>query len=182
MKRPGLLVAAFLIFQGLAWAAGEPVEGLLVQSEPAGGLRARATLHLPAPPSAVQHILTDYERWPSLFNVTMRVDRVDRRPGLVLVDLAIGHPFLFGESRLVSENRELPEGGLVTSLLSGDFKRYHRVWKLSPDGSPAATRAEFELLVEANTWAPDWLVAFELRRQLEKHFHLLQRAVEKRAH
>ena len=87
---------------------------------------------------------------------------------------------LVGESRLLGENRELPGGGLVTSLLAGDFRRYRRTWRLVQDGNEGLTRAEFELLVEVDTWAPDWLMALELRRQLEKHFRILREQVGER--
>lgn len=175
-------VSLLLAVGSAASASVEPPPTVEVRAEPSGGLRATATLRLSAPPSVVQQVLTDYENWPNLFSVSMRVAGVKRQTDRVLVDLYITHPFLFFlESRLYSESRELPQGGLVTSLVAGDFKQYHRVWKLTPDGSPPATRAEFDLLVEADTWAPDWLVAYELRHQLRKHFSLLRQAVQERA-
>jgi hypothetical protein len=179
------LLPAASVFLAVASAASAAVESpppVDVRAEPSGGLRATATVRLPAPPSVVQQVLTDYEHWPSLFSVSMRVARVERQADRVLVDLYITHPFLFFlENRLYSESRELPQGGLVTSLIAGDFKQYRRVWKLTPDGNLPATRAEFDLLVEADTWAPDWLVAYELRHQLSKHFSLLQRAALERS-
>jgi len=174
-----LCLASVAVTTRTGWAA--EADGLQVRSNPTGGLMATATVHLPAPPAAVQQVLTDYERWPTLFTVTIDLARVVRHAGLVLVDLSIKHPFLPIESRLVCENRELPEGGLVTTLISGDFKQYHRSWRLGPDGSPTATRADFELLVEVDTVAPDWLVAFELRRQLRQHFELLRQAVQRKS-
>jgi len=175
-------VSLLLAVGSAASASVEPLPTVDVRSEPSGGLRATATLRLPAPPLMVQQVLTDYEQWPSLFSVSMRVAHVERQADRVLVDLYITHPLLFFlENRLHSENRELPQGGLVTSLVAGDFKQYRRVWKLTPDGSPLATRAEFDLLIEADTWAPNSLVAYELRRQLKEHFSLLLRAVLARA-
>jgi ribosome-associated toxin RatA of RatAB toxin-antitoxin module len=176
------VVSLLLVVGSAASASVEPPPPVDVRPEPSGGLRATATVRLPVSPSMVQQVLTDYERWPSLFSVSMRVASVERRADRVLVDLYITHPFLFFlENRLYSESRELPQGGLVTSLVDGDFKQYRRVWKLTPDGNPPGTRAEFDLLVEADTWAPDWLVAYELRHQLKKHFSLLQRTVLERA-
>ncbi|MDE3119362.1 MAG: hypothetical protein KGL03_10155, partial [Nitrospirota bacterium] len=72
-------------------------------------------------------------------------------------------------------------GGLVTTFLEGDFRRYERTWKLGPDGSDAATKADFSLVVDVETMAPDWLVALELKRQLEKHFRILREAAAARA-
>ncbi|TAJ09344.1 MAG: hypothetical protein EPO61_06540 [Nitrospirae bacterium] len=154
---------------------------LTVTGDPAGGLRATASLRLPVPPSVVQQVLTDYENWPHLFGVTMRMARLDRRSDRVITELYIRHPILPGESRLMCDNRVPPGGGLVTTFLEGDFKRYERTWTLGPDGSAAATKAEFTLLVEVKTLAPDWLVALELKRQLEKHFRILRETALARA-
>jgi len=164
-----------------AWAAADDPAKLEVRTEPGGGVRAAATLRLQAAPEVVQAVLTDYPRWPSLFGATLRIARIERHEDRVLTDLYIKHALLPGERRLLCESRELPEGGLVTALVAGDFKRYHRTWKLSADGSGAVTRAEFELLVEVDTWAPDWLMALELRRNLETHFRILKERVAERS-
>lgn len=154
---------------------------LTVTGDPAGGLRATASLHLPVPPSVVQQVLTDYENWPHLFGVPMRIARLDRRPDKVITEVYIQHPILPGERRLMCENRMPPGGGLVTTFLAGDFRRYERTWKLEPDGSDAATKADFSLVVDVETLAPDWLVALELKRQLEKHFGILRETALARA-
>ena len=164
-----------------AWSAPDDPAKLEVRIEPTGGVRAVATLRLQAPPGIVQTVLTDYEKWPELFGVRMRLAHLERREDRVLTDLYIKHALLPGERRLLCESRELPDGGLVTTLVAGDFKRYHRTWKLSPDGSGAVTRAEFELLLEVDTWAPDWLMAMELRRNLETHFRILRERVAERS-
>jgi len=165
----------------VAWAAADDPAKLEVHTEPAGGVRAVATLRLQAPPGIVQTVLTDYAKWAELFGVHMRLAHLERRDDRVLTDLYIKHTLLPGERRLLCESRELPDGGLVTTLVAGDFKQYHRTWKLSPDGSGAVTRAEFELLVEVDTWAPDWLMAMELRRNLETHFRILKEKVAERS-
>ena len=164
----------------VAWAVTDSSSVLEVQPEPSVGVRATGTLHLPAPPSVVHQVLTDYAKWPELFGVSMRLAHVERQGDRVVTDLYLSHPMLVGESRLLCENRELPGGGLVTSLLAGDFRRYRRTWRLVQDGNEGLTRAEFELLVEVDTWAPDWLMALELRRQLEKHFRILREQVGER--
>ncbi|MFM8551582.1 MAG: SRPBCC family protein [Nitrospiraceae bacterium] len=190
--RPAVYWAAGALGWLLAWAgvalvvcpstlaATHGPDILDVQSDPDGGLRAVATLHLPVPPSVVQQVLTDYEGWADLFGVQMRLARVDRQPDRVVTDIYIRHPILPGERRLMCENRVPPGGGLVTRILEGDFKRYERVWKLAPDGSDA-TKAEFSLVVDVETMAPDWLVALELKRQLEKHFRILRATTAARA-
>lgn len=62
----------------------------------------------------------------------------------------------------------------MTDLKAGDFKRYHRVWKLSPVGDGSETKAEFELIVEIDSIVPDWLVALAMRRELEAHFRIVK--------
>lgn len=166
-------ISLFLVFGGIpasSWGAGQDFSKLEVSRDPSGGVRATATLVIPAPPDIVQAILTDYAKWPELFDVKMRLAHLERREGRAVTDLYIHHAFLPGERRLLCESEVLPGGGLVTRLLGGDFKRYQRTWKLNPDNDGQRTHAEFELLVEVDTLAPDWLVAFTLKRELESHF------------
>jgi hypothetical protein len=164
----------------VAWAGTDDPAKLEVHTEPSGGVRASATLHLPAPPSVVQQVLTDYAKWPELFGVPLRLAHLERQGDRVLTDLYLSHALLVGERRLLCENLELPGGGLVTSFLAGDFRRYSRTWRLMQDGNEGLTRAEFELLVEVDTWAPDWLMALELRHELDKHFRILRERVGER--
>jgi hypothetical protein len=63
---------------------------------------------------------------------------------------------------------------LLTELKGGDFKQYRRLWKLNPVDGGAHTKAEFELLVEIDMMAPDWMVAMAMRRDLESHFRLVR--------
>ena len=161
----------------LGWSGGsgaaEP--GLLdVRTEPAGGVKATATIVLPAPVSVVQAILTDYAHWPDLFEVRMKVVDVNIQDGVATTDIRIEHALLPGERRLVTESRLLPNGELVADLKSGDFKRYHRRWKLTSIDGGAQTRADFELVVEVESVIPDWLVAVATRRDLESHFRILK--------
>ncbi len=147
---------------------------LVVNTDPDGGVRAAAVLEIPASRAAVQAVLTDYAHWPELFTTTMRVAHLDRQQDRVITDLYLNHMLLPGERRLLCVSRELPGGGLETTLLGGDFRRYHRTWRLSETNGGAGTRAEFDLLVEVETFAPDWLVALGMRRELEAHFRLLR--------
>ncbi|CAI4030966.1 Polyketide_cyc domain-containing protein [Nitrospira tepida] len=180
-----LLRCALALFHGpvVAGAALEDVAAigthLDVTTDPKGGVRAHAVLDLPASLAAVQALFTDYEHWPELFDVSMRVGRVERMPDRTITEVFIAHPILPGESRLLGENRVLPDGGLTTTMIGGDFKRYARTWKLSSNGSPAHTKAEFDLLVEPKTMAPDWLVALEVKRELEAHFKLVRAKLAK---
>jgi len=154
----------------------EPISStraLKVISDPGGGVRATAIIVFPAPPPTVQSVLTDYRKWPELFEVRMRLAGLEEHPGGVVTDLYIEHSLMPGERRLLCESHTLPAGGLVTDLKGGDFRRYHRVWKLSPMDDSHRTRAEFELIVEIDTIVPDWVIAMAMRRELEAHFRIV---------
>jgi len=154
-------------------------DGLEVKTESDGGIRATAHPLFPAKPEVIQALLADYVHWPDLFEVRMRVAELNIHDGVATIDLRIEHPLMPGEHRLVTESRTLPNGGLVTDLKGGDFKRYHRVWKLEPAGTGNQTRADFELVVEIESMVPDWLVAVAMRQELEAHFRIVkQKALE----
>ncbi len=156
------------------------LHALVVQAEPTGGVRATATLLFPGNPSVLHSILTEYQKWPELFETKMRMAHVEEREGHVLTDVFISHPLLPGEQRLLCESQVLPGGGLVTDLKGGDFKQYHRAWRLEAAGDGSQTRAEFELLVEPKTMIPDWLIAVAMERELNVHFRLVrQRALDR---
>lgn len=180
----GCLTAPVLSPIGIA-AAGEVgsvhlLRSLVVQQDPAGGVRATATLLFPGSPAVLHSILTEYRKWPELFETQMRIAQVEEREGRVLTDLYISHALLPGEQRLLCESQVLPGGGLVTDLKGGDFKQYHRAWKLEPAGDGNQTRADFELLVEVKTLVPDWLVAVAMERELNAHFRIVrQKALDR---
>jgi hypothetical protein len=154
-------------------------DGLEVKTEPGGGIRATAHPIFPAKPEVIQALLADYSHWPDLFEVRMRVAELTIREGVATIDLRIEHPLMPGEHRLVTESRSLPNGGLVTDLKGGDFKRYHREWMLEPAGAGNQTRAAFELVIEIESMVPDWLVAVAMRQELEAHFRIVkQKALE----
>ena len=169
-----MIIVGCLLLGWSGWSgAGEPVV-LDVRTEPTGGVKATATIVLPAPVSVVQAILTDYPHWPELFEVQMRVVDVTIQNGVATTDIRIEHALLPGERRLVTESRLLPNGELVADLKGGDFKRYHRRWKLTAVDGGAQTRADFELVVEIESVIPDWLAAVATKRDLESHFRILK--------
>ncbi|MCP9451958.1 MAG: SRPBCC family protein [Nitrospira sp.] len=155
-----------------------PLDTLEVVRDPHGGIRATARLLLPAKAEVIHELLTDYARWPELFDVRMRLAGLTVENGIATVDLRIAHPLLPGERRLVTESRLLPDGGLVTDLKGGDFKRYHRVWILRHAADGNRTLAEFELIFELDSLVPEWIVLIAVRQELEAHFRILkQKAV-----
>jgi hypothetical protein len=171
-----LLSIAALGSRALATADADELE---VSVEPGGGVRATAHPPFPAKPEVIQALLVDYAHWPDLFDVRMKVVALNIQDGVATIDLRIDHPVMPGERRLVTESRVLPNGGLVTDLKSGDFKRYHRIWKLQSAGDGNHTRADFELTVEPDSLAPDWLVAMVVRQELATHFRIVrQKALE----
>lgn len=169
-----VIIVGCLVLGWSGWSlAAEPVV-LDVRTEPTGGVKATATILFPVPVSVIQAILTDYSHWPELFEVRMKVVDVTIQNGVATTDLRIEHMLLPGERRLVTESRLLPNGELVADLKGGDFKRYHRRWKLTSVDGGAQTLADFELVVEIESVMPDWLVAGATRRDLESHFRILK--------
>jgi ribosome-associated toxin RatA of RatAB toxin-antitoxin module len=174
MLWPAMIVMGCLLLGWSGWScAAEPVL-LEVRTESTGGVRATATIFFPAPVSVIQAILTDYAHWPELFEVGMRVADLKVQDGVATMDVRIKHALLPGERRLVTESRVLPGGELVADLKGGDFKRYHRRWKLTSANGAAQTRADLELSVEIVSVVPDWLVAVAMRRDLESHFRIVK--------
>ncbi len=178
-----LLLALHMLLSVPLWEADAlavaDTNELEVKTEPGGGIRATAHPIFPAKPEVIQALLADYSHWPDLFEVRMRVAELTIREGVATIDLRIEHPLMPGEHRLVTESRSVPNGGLVTDLKGGDFKRYHRVWMLEPAGAGNQTRAAFELVVEIESMVPDWLVAIAMRQELEAHFRIVkQKALE----
>lgn len=163
-----------LVVFGSGTLGAADADGLAVKTEPGGGIRATAHPLFPAKPDVIQGLLADYAHWPELFEVKMRVAEMNIQEGVATIDLRIDHPVMPGERRLVTESKVLPNGGLVTDLKSGDFKRYHRVWKLQPAGDGNHTRADFELIVELDSLVPDWLVAMVTRQELATHFRIVR--------
>lgn len=158
----------------------QPLRALEVKPDPAGGVRANATLLFPGNPALLQSILSDYRHWPELFETRMRLANLENHGDRVMTDLYISHALLPGEQRLLCESQSLPGGGLITELKGGDFKRYHRRWTLHPAGDGTQTRAEFQLLVEVNTLVPDWLIAVAMERELNAHFRIVrQKALDR---
>ena len=176
-----VMIISCLVFGWSGWShATEPVV-LDVRTEPTGGVKATATILFPAPVSVIQAILTDYSHWPELFEVQMKVVDVTIQNGVATTDLRIEHTLMPGERQLVTESRLLPNGELVADLKSGDFKRYHRRWKLTAVDGGAQTRADFELVVEIESVLPDRLIALATRRDLESHFRILKEKAFARA-
>lgn len=177
----GILLCSVMV--GTGFSAAAESDELEVAADSGGGVRATAHVLFPAGPAIVQELLTDYPHWPDLFEVQMRVADLHIHDGITTVDLRIDYPLMPGERRLVTESRILPGGGLVTDLSGGDFKRYHRVWKLQPVEEGNRTRGDFELVLEPDFLVPDWLVAMMTRRELEAHFRILkQKASEQAKH
>jgi len=182
VSRVFLVALAALVFCGRqepSFALAAESAKLEVRTDSGGGIRATAQVLFPAKTEVIQGLLTDYSHWPDLFKVRMRIADIQVESGIATVDLRIDHALMPGERRLVTETRVVSEGGLVTDLKGGDFRRYRRVWMLYSSDEGTQTRADFELVVEPDTMIPDWLLVMVTRQELEAHFRLLtQKAVE----
>ena len=176
-----LLCVCALFSWTSALGSDSPQEFLQVKTDPAGGVIATARVLFPAGPEIIHSLLTDFRRWPELFEVRMRVVDLQVRQDVVTTDLRIEHALLPGERRLVTESRATANEGIVTDLVGGDFTRYHRVWKLSPANEGRETYADFELKVAVDSIVPDWLVALATRRELDAHFRIVKEKARARA-
>lgn len=176
-----LLCVCALFSWTSALGSDSPQEFLQVETDPAGGVIATARVLFPAGPEIIHSLLTDFRRWPELFEVRMRVVDLQVRQDVVTTDLRIEHALLPGERRLVTESRATANEGIVTDLVEGDFTRYHRVWKLSPANEGRETYADFELKVAIDSIVPDWLVALATRRELDAHFRIVKEKARARA-
>lgn len=160
-------------------AVAEEVDYLDARVDPAGGVRVTGQVLFSAPPQVIQDILTDYAEWPTLFETKLRVAHLSIDQGIATIDLRISHALLPGERRLVSQSKTLPDGGLVTDLQEGDFKRYHRMWKLKAVDQGSRTRADFEMIVEIESLLPDWLIALAIRQELAAHFRIVKKKADR---
>ena len=174
-----IMVVMFVLGSTGAWA-GDPVL-LDVKVQATGGVKATATVSFPVAPGIIQQLLTDYAHWPDLFDTRMRMAEIREQVDSVFTDIRIEHALLPGERRLLSESRTLPTGGLLTELKGGDFKQYRRLWILTPTEGGRHTHAEFELLVEIETFVPDWVIAVAMRQELETHFRIVREKALARA-
>jgi len=175
-----LAIGSFETAAPPAVAAADSDE-LEVKAEPDSGIRARARIVFDAKPGVLFAILTDYAHWPDLFDVRMRLVDFTMYDAVARTDLRIEHGLLPGERRLVTDSWTVASRSIVTDLVEGDFKRYHRAWRLSPADGGTRTLAEFELLVAIDTMVPDWLVVFAMRRELESHFRIVKKKAMERA-
>jgi len=169
-----LILMGCLVLSWPGWSYAADSVVLDVRTESTGGVKATATILFPVGSAIIERVLTDYAHWPELFDVRMRMAEIREQDGKVFTDIRIDHALIPGERRLLSETRALPTGGLLTEMKGGDFKQYRRFWKLIPVDGGVHTKAEFELFVEIDTIAPDWMVVMAMRRDLESHFRIIR--------
>lgn len=172
LKRSASIVGLCLVLWP-AWSWGGDLLTLDVQPQPGGGVKAIASIFFPVEPAVIQRILSDYRRWPDLFEIRMRIAELREENGKAFADIRIDHSLLPGERRLLCESHVVAGGGLLTELRGGDFKQYRRLWKLVPVQGGRQTRADFELMVEIETLVPDWMIAISMRQELEAHFRIV---------
>lgn len=171
--------SSFVWADSISAAVAEEADYLDARVDPAGGVRVTGRVIFPASPQVIQDILTDYAEWPTLFETRMRVAHLSIEQGIATIDLRISHTLLPGERRLVSQSKTLTNGGLVTDLQEGDFKQYHRMWKLKAVDQGSRTRADFEMIVEIESLLPDWLIALAIRQELAAHFCIVKKKAER---
>jgi hypothetical protein len=160
--------------------AALPVPELNLSMDSSGVAHVHAVLELPADQAVVRRVLTDYPHWPTLFPGGLRVAAITLQPQGVQTDLYLTRRFLPGELHLVTLTRETAPGRLESSLVGGDFVRYHRIWILTTGAGTDETHAELEMELQPKTlWIPKWLFVVILKHELLEHFDKLRAAVQR---
>lgn len=149
--------------------------GTVIDRDGVATVNARVTL--PVPPTTTYAVLTDYPRWPEMFPkkpVIQSIRRIDNR---TRITMHVPADYLPITLELITDTVELVPLRLVTTLVSGDFERYHWTWDLSQSPSEQSTAAQLFLQVAPSTWVPNWIFRWLLESELTKHFQLLREQV-----
>lgn len=142
-----------------------------------GVATVNAQLTLPVPPTTTYAVLTDYPRWPEMFPKRPLIESLRRLDNRMRVTMHVPTDYLPITLELITDTIEVAPLRLTTTLVSGDFERYHWTWDLSQSPSEKSTSAQFFLQVAPSTWVPNWIFQWLLESELTKHFQLLREQV-----
>ena len=144
-----------------------------------------ALVDLPRQPEIVFDVLTDYDRWPTLFSEGVQVKVERHSDQWVVTDLIIPHGIIPWETRLKAKSKATQPEKLETVLIDGDFLQYAQVWQLRSVQEGTRTHAELNLTLQPKgwimKWIPDFLYRWIVKGELEDHFDKLFREVVRRS-
>lgn len=181
MLRVRLLIVAIPLLWLASAAGAEPPPVITISMDATGAAQVSATVNLPGSPAAVHAVLTDYARWPALFPHGLRLANITRENDRVFTDLYIRRYFLPGELHLITVTRDIGPERLETSMVSGDFLKYHRIWTLRPGMHEGETHAVLQLEVQPKEFIPAWVFSWILKQEILEHFEKLREAVQSTA-
>lgn len=142
-----------------------------------GVATVNARVTLPVPPTTTYAVLTDYPRWPEMFPKKPLIESIRRLDNRTRITMHVPADYLPITLKLITDTVEIVPLRLATTLVSGDFDRYHWTWDLSHSPSEQSTVAQLFLQVAPSTWAPNWIFRWLLESEITKHFQLLREQV-----
>lgn len=142
-----------------------------------GVATVNAQVILPVPPTTTYAVLTDYPRWPEMFPKRPLIESIRRIDNRTRITMHVPADYLPITLTLITDTVEIVPLRLATTLVSGDFERYHWTWDLSHSPSEQSTVAQLFLQVAPSTWAPNWIFRWLLESEITKHFQLLREQV-----
>ena len=154
-----------------AWFTHE----IVIDHDGVATVNARVTL--PVPPTTTYAVLTDYPRWPEMFPKKPLIESIRRLDNRTRITMHVPADYLPITLKLITDTVEIVPLRLATTLVSGDFERYHWTWDLSHSPSEQSTVAQLFLQVAPSTWAPNWIFRWLLESEITKHFQLLREQV-----
>ncbi|WP_447987025.1 SRPBCC family protein [Nitrospira sp. Nam74] len=146
--------------------ASESASSLDIIVDEGAAAHVRGHLELASNRETVVSVLTDYEHWPQLFRDGMRMIAIKRSADSVITEMDIPRAVLPGTIRLVIRTRVSGSEQIDAELVRGDLKRFWRRWTLTVLPGGQRTRADLELVLQPQHWAPQWLVRYGLEQDL----------------
>lgn len=167
------LIFSLMLALCLPAMAQEPAVNLSVErvnTEEGQVYQIAAQGEVAAPPAAVWHILTDYNRMAEFVPDLRSARVISRTDGQVVVEqFGSAHVLFFRRDiHLVVKVREQPMTQIDVSLLDGDMKVYRCSWQLVPIPATGGTRVIYSGTMAPKFYVPGMLGAKFIRADVDK--------------
>jgi len=177
---------AFSLFRPEWGFAEEPPQILTIEIHEKGTALIHGSIELRATPDQAFMILTDYERWPTLFPEGFHIHLADCSEDCsVVADMVIPHALVSWTTHLRVTAHESPPHMFELHLLDGDYLQYRLRWEFSPIPDSEKTLAIMSLTLQPKgsltDWTPNFFYEWTLRNGLEDHFERIQQQVTLRS-